>query len=96
MFLIDDLLMAPMGGLMYVFREIHKAAVGALAEEGDRLRAALSELYLRLESREISDEQFDALEAELLDRLDALEAVGAEAEEEAEAEADDEDEDEAE
>lgn len=74
MFLIDDILLAPVNGLMYVFREVHKAATEALAEEGEHIRASLSELYLRLESGEITEAEFDAREKVLLDRLDELEA----------------------
>lgn len=74
MFLIDDLLMAPGKGLLWVFKEIHNAAQQELAGEGEAVTAALSELYLQLESGQLTEAEFDAQEKVLLDRLDRLQA----------------------
>jgi hypothetical protein len=74
MFLIDDLLMAPAKGLVWVFKEIHDAARLELAGEGEAVTAALSELYLKLESGRLTEAEFDAREKVLLDRLDRLQA----------------------
>jgi Gas vesicle protein G len=75
MFLIDDLLMSPVKGVLWVFREIHDAAEQELAGEGEAITAALSELYMKLETGQITEEQFDAQEKVLLDRLDRLQAA---------------------
>ncbi|RJX35692.1 MAG: gas vesicle protein GvpG [Desulfarculus sp.] len=72
MLLIDDLLMAPFRGLLWIFREIHNAAEQEMASEAENLTAQLSELYLLLESGNISDEEFDQKEAEILDRLEEI------------------------
>jgi Gas vesicle protein G len=74
MFLVDDLLMSPLKGVLWVFREIHDAAQQELEGEGEAITAALSELYLKLETGQISEAEFDAQEKVLLDRLDRLEA----------------------
>ena len=74
MFLIDDILLAPAKGLLWVFREIHDAAQQELAGESATITAALSELYMRLETGQITEAQFDAQETTLLDRLDRLQA----------------------
>lgn len=74
MFLVDDLLMSPIKGVLWVFREIHDAAEQELAGESEAITAALSELYMKLETGQITEEQFDAQEKVLLDRLDRLQA----------------------
>jgi hypothetical protein len=74
MFLVDDLLMAPAKGLLWVFQEIHDAAQQELAGEGEAVTAALSELYQKLESGRLTEAEFDAQETVLLDRLDSLQA----------------------
>ncbi len=74
MFLIDDLLMSPAKGLLWVFKEIHDAAQQEMAGEGEAITAALSELYQKLESGRLTEAEFDAQEKVLLDRLDRLQA----------------------
>ena len=74
MFFVDDLLMSPIKGILWVFKEIHDAAEQELAGEGEAITAALSELYMKLETGLITEEQFDAQEKVLLDRLDRLQA----------------------
>ncbi len=72
MFLIDDILLSPAKGLLWVFREIHDAAQQELAGESETITAALSELYMRLETGQITEAEFDVHEKALLDRLDRL------------------------
>jgi hypothetical protein len=74
MFLIDDILLAPAKGVLWVFQEIHDAAQQELAGESEAITAALSELYMRLETGQITEMEFDAQEKVLLDRLDRLQA----------------------
>ncbi|MBI2565816.1 MAG: gas vesicle protein GvpG [Candidatus Schekmanbacteria bacterium] len=75
MLLVDDLLTFPVRGLLFVFREIHQA-VRAEADDADSLVEQLQELYMQLETGRISESEFDALEADLLDRLDRVKADG--------------------
>ncbi len=74
MFLVDDILLSPVKGVLWVFREIHDAAQKEKAGESEAITAALSELYMRLETGQIAEEEFDAQEKVLLDRLDRLQA----------------------
>jgi hypothetical protein len=74
MFLVDDILLSPVKGVLWVFREIHDAAQQELAGESETITAALSELYMRLETEQITEAEFDAQEKVLLDRLDRLQA----------------------
>lgn len=70
--LVDDVLCAPFKGLFWIFKEIHKAAQREEDAEADKITFELSELYMKLETGGITEEQFDAQEKVLLDRLDAI------------------------
>ena len=72
MFLVDDLLLAPIHGLLWVFRKIHDAAQQEITGEGEAITAELTELYMRLETGQLTDAEFEARERVLLDRLDAI------------------------
>lgn len=74
MLIVDDLLAAPIKGLIWVFEEIHKSASAEQHARRDEIMAALSALYRALEQGDITDDDFDARELALLDELDALDA----------------------
>ena len=61
MFLVDDILLAPAKGLLWVFREIYDAAQQELAGESEAITASLSELYMRLETEQITEAEFRRL-----------------------------------
>ena len=72
MFLIDDILMSPARGLFWVFKEICRAAEEDQANEAEDITAKLSELYMMLETGQMTEAEFDAEEMALLDRLDII------------------------
>ena len=72
MFLVDDILLAPVHGIFWIFREIHNATQQEYASESESITAELTTLYMMLETGKISEEEFDACERVLLDRLDAV------------------------
>ena len=88
MFVVDDVLFFPVHSLVWIFREIHRAAQEELVSEAEQITAQLSELYMMLETGKISEEEFDERETELLDRLDAIRGQEAFAEDEDEDEQD--------
>ena len=73
MLVIDDILLFPFRGLMFVFREIQNAAQEEVANDAEAIRTELRELYMTLETGRITEEQFDAREKQLLDRLEQIE-----------------------
>ena len=81
MLLIDDILFSPLHGLLWVARKVDEAMNQEQEQEEEALKARLRELYLQLESGQLAEEEFEAQEAELLDRLDAILASQEEAEE---------------
>ena len=72
MLIVDDILLFPVKGINWIFKQIHEIAEEELSGEADRIRDSLTELYMLLETGQITEEEFDLQEKELLDRLDAL------------------------
>ncbi len=77
MFLVDNLLLSPFTSLLWVFKEINEAVQAEKVGEAEGVTRSLSELYMRLETGAITEEQFTAEEKQLLDRLDDIEARNA-------------------
>lgn len=76
MFVVDDLLMAPAHGLLWIFQEIHRAAQEEMASDAESITAELSALYIRLETGKLTEEEFAAEEKVLLERLDKIHRPG--------------------
>jgi hypothetical protein len=71
-FLLDDILLAPIKGVVSIARKIKEQAEGEfLNEEG--VRQELRELYRLLETGDISEEEFTEREEQLVDRLEEIE-----------------------
>ncbi len=79
MLIVDDILLAPWRGLFWVFRKIHQSVQENLEGQKQQITSQLSELYMQLDTGKISEEEFDARETQLLDRLDAVKHTLAEA-----------------
>lgn len=73
MLLIDDLLLLPLRGLWGVFKKIHEIADLELSDE-KFIQEKLMALRLQFELDEISEEEYDRQERELLAHLDAVRA----------------------
>ena len=72
MFLIDNILLFPVSSILWVFKEIHHAVEEEQANEADAITTKLSELYMMLETGQMTEAEFDSAEKTLLDRLDAI------------------------
>ncbi|AOJ71132.1 MULTISPECIES: gas vesicle protein GvpG [Burkholderia] len=73
MFILDNLLAAPIKGMFWIFEEIAQAAEDETIADIETTKAALVELYRELESGQIDEAEFESRERALLDRLDSLE-----------------------
>ena len=71
MFLLDDLLFAPIKGLAAVCQKVHEAAQEDLEAQEKAVLADLAELHHLLDVGQISDDDFNIRETGVLDRLDA-------------------------
>jgi hypothetical protein len=74
-FLIDDILLMPFKGFTGIFKEIYKIVDQELNSK-ELLQKKLLELQMRLEMGEISEEEYEERETEILDRLEELEEAG--------------------
>jgi hypothetical protein len=71
MFLLDDILLAPIKGVAAICQKVREAAQEDLEQQEKAILAALAELHEQLGAQRIDDAEFDRRECELLDRLDA-------------------------
>ena len=71
MLIIDDILLAPIKGLVFLGKKISEVAEQELSDEGS-IKEQLMELQLKFEMDEIDEEEYDRREGELLDQLDQL------------------------
>ncbi len=72
MFLLDDILLAPMKGLAAVCRKVEEAARQDLENQGKEAMSALGELHRRLEAGQIDEKDFDLEESRLLEKIEGL------------------------
>ena len=68
MFLVDDLLMMPFNGMGFIFRTLARVAEEQYTDDAP-VKQRLLELQIKLESGEVTEEQYVKLEAEILREL---------------------------
>lgn len=68
MFLLDDILLAPVKGLYHVFKVIHDQAEEELYNP-DKLKEELMKIQLQLEMDQLTEEEYDKLEQDILNRM---------------------------
>jgi hypothetical protein len=71
MFLIDSILLAPLKGVVWLGEKLSEIAEKELSDTG-RIKEELMALQLRFELDEITEQEYNEKEKELLDRLDAI------------------------
>jgi hypothetical protein len=73
MFLLDDILLAPLHGLIWIGQEIYEIVDRELLDE-DLVKAKLLELQFKYEYElePMNEEEYRTRETELLERLDAI------------------------
>jgi len=71
MFLIDDILLAPLNGIIWLGKKINEVAEKEFSDEG-LIKEKLMEVQMKFEMDEISEKEYNKQEAELLARLDAI------------------------
>jgi hypothetical protein len=71
MFLIDDILLSPLKGLIWLGNKINEVAEREVSDEG-RVKEQLMELQLKFELDEITEEEYTEQEKQLLARLESM------------------------
>jgi len=71
MFLIDDILMAPIKGIIFLAEKINEVVEKETSDEGS-IKERLMELQMKFEMDEITEEEYDKKEDELLRLLENI------------------------
>ena len=74
MLLLDDILLSPIRGVLWVFEKLADAVASSQEDEEEALKGRLRELYMQLETGQIDEATFDDAESQILDRLDEIAA----------------------
>lgn len=75
-FLLDDVLLAPLKGVVFIAQKVRESAMEELLDEKG-VRQELRELYMLLETGRISEEEFEEREGELVEHLEEIETYKA-------------------
>ncbi|MCX5810390.1 MAG: gas vesicle protein GvpG [Proteobacteria bacterium] len=71
MFIVDDIVLSPLKGLIWLSDKINDMVQREMSDEG-LIKERLMELQLRFELDEIDEETYTKQEKELLERLNAI------------------------
>ena len=71
MFIIDDIILSPLKGLVWLSEKINDMVQREMSDEG-LIKEQLMELQLRFELDEIDEDTYSRQEKELLERLNAI------------------------
>ena len=72
MFIIDDILLSPIKGFLYIFKEIEKIAKEEMEDTSEKLKKELLEAQMLFETDQISEKEYSKREKNVLERLNAL------------------------
>lgn len=70
-FLLDDILFAPVNGVVWLAEQIKEAAEADMFD-GSKIRESLLALQMKLELEEITEEEYQERETELMERMDEI------------------------
>jgi len=73
MFIIDDILLAPLKGIIFIGEKINEVIEKEMSDEG-AIKERLMALQLKFEMDEIDEEEYDKREDELLKLLENVRA----------------------
>ena len=71
-FLIDDILLAPIKGIVWIAEKIRDVALEELEDTPEKLQRELLDLQMALEAEQITEAEHQKKEKDILERLEAL------------------------
>ncbi|MBU4299012.1 gas vesicle protein GvpG [Patescibacteria group bacterium] len=71
-FLIDDILLAPIKGIVWVAEKVRDMAVEELEDTPEKLQRELLDLQMALETEQISETEHQKKEKDILERFESL------------------------
>lgn len=72
MFIIDDILLAPIKGFVYLAKKVQELADEELMDTEEKIKTELLDLQMLFETDQISEEEYQKKEEDVLERLNAL------------------------
>ena len=72
MFLIDDLLLLPAKGFLGIVKKIRDMALEESEDTSEKIQRELLDLQMLFETDQISEEEYQKKEKDILERLEAL------------------------
>ena len=71
-FLIDDILLAPIKGIVWIAEKVRDMALEELEDTPEKLQRELLDLQMALESEQITEAEYQKKEKDILERMEAL------------------------
>ena len=71
-FLIDDILLAPVKGVIWIAEKVRKMALEELEDTPEKLQRELLDLQMALEAEQITEAEYEKKEKDILERLESL------------------------
>ena len=72
MFLIDDILLAPIKGIVWLAEKVRDMAAEELEDTPEKLQRELLDLQMALEVEQITETEYQKREKDILERMEAL------------------------
>lgn len=72
MFLIDDILLSPLKGVVWLAKELRAKAKEKMEDTPEKLKRKLLDAQMALEAGQITEEEYQEKEKDILERLEAL------------------------
>ena len=72
MFLIDDILLAPIKGIIWIAEKVRDMAAEELEDTPEKLKRELLDLQMALEVEQITEAEYEKKEEDILERLESL------------------------
>ena len=71
-FLIDDILLAPIKGIVWVAEKVRDMALEELEDTPEKLQRELLDAQMALETEDITEAEYQKKEKDILEKLEAL------------------------
>ena len=71
-FLIDDILLFPIKGIVWIAEKVRGMALEELEDTPEKLQRELLDLQMALEAEQITEAEYQKKEKDVLERLNAL------------------------
>ena len=71
-FFIDDILLAPIKGIVWIAEKVRDMALEELEDTPEKLQRELLDLQMAFETEEITEAEYQKKEKDILERLEVL------------------------